>query len=122
VSVDIFMVIIMENRGVNRLLIGVILVLIIILQLFTSINYAQNSLFTLVSYSYKSSSGSEYIYPGSRNIIVTVNVYIMVHHQSQYQQDVYSYQKALLLQEAIVHAHHLRHQMEQHMKQLIKEI
>lgn len=73
-SVDIFMVIIMENRGVNRLLIGVILVLIIILQLFTSINYAQNSLFTLVSYSYKSSSGSEYIYPGSRNIIVTVNV------------------------------------------------
>jgi hypothetical protein len=57
-----------------RILLGVVLVICIIASLFINISTAGDQLFILVNYSYKSSANTEEIYPGSRNVVLTVNV------------------------------------------------
>ncbi len=72
-STDIFMVKIMKTKTTKSIL-GALLVFYITTSMLINIQIAESQLFILHSYSYKSSAGTEEIYPGSRNAILTVNV------------------------------------------------
>ena len=63
----------MKNKTSGSIL-GALLVFYIITSLFINIQIAESQLFILHSYSYKSSAGTEEIYPGSRSVVLTINV------------------------------------------------
>jgi hypothetical protein len=67
------MVEIMEMK-IKRFILGLLLLFWIITPLLIDIQSAESQIFTLHSYSYKSSAGTEEIYPGSRNVVLTINV------------------------------------------------
>ena len=58
----------------SRRVLGVLLALCAFISLFTTTHTAESQVFALISYEYKSSAGTEEIYPGSRNVVLTVNV------------------------------------------------
>jgi hypothetical protein len=57
-----------------RALMGVLITLYVATPLLLSLVTAEAPLFTLINYNYKSRAGEEEIYPGSRDIALTVNV------------------------------------------------
>jgi hypothetical protein len=67
------MVEIMEMKT-KRFILGLLLLFWILTPLLIDIQSAKSQIFTLHSYSYKSSAGTEEIYPGSRNVVLTINV------------------------------------------------
>jgi len=62
------------NVSGKRALEGILVVACLILSLFINVQAHGSPLFTLYSYTYKSSANTEDIYPGSRNVVLVVNV------------------------------------------------
>ncbi|MDK6028184.1 hypothetical protein QPL79_02240 [Ignisphaera sp. 4213-co] len=63
-----------KNKHFTTCAIALLLILHLILFAFISTSYAQQQPFILMRYSYKSSANTNTIYPGSRNVVLTINV------------------------------------------------